>query len=202
MYWVYQKRIRYWRNQCVQAKLVQPRPKTLRERYGALGFRDPMQDEPYGVDLVLTYQINPKHPHPDNYFESNGFTLHSKRLVDLMQSFDVKAEVFPVKMVDRDGNAQPGLEYFVFHSFEGVLEAMDEELSEWTGDGDVGIPRLVLDETKFQHRPIFLCNHIYIPLMRHDLKQEIQRQGITGFAFLAPEQYRSGSYGFPPEFDD
>ena len=202
MYWVYQKRIYYWRNQCVQAKLVQPQPKTLREQYGALGFRDPMQDELYGVNLALTYQVNPKHPHPDNYFESAGFTLFSKRLVDLVQSFEVKAEVLPVAVVDKEGRAQSDLEYFVFHSLEGVLEAMDEEKSGWTGDHDTGIPRLVLDYASFEHRPIFLCNHIYVPLMRNDLKQAIEREQITGFGFLKAERYHSGSYGFPPDFDD
>jgi len=79
---------------------------------------------------------------------------------------------------------------------------MDEEQSEWMGDCDVGIPRLVLDCSKFEHRPVFLCNHIYVPLMRDDLKQAIQCQRITGFGFLKPERYRSGSYGFPPDFDD
>jgi len=202
MYWVYQTRIYYWRSQYVQARLIEPPPRDLKKLYSDDGFRDPMQDEPYGVNLALTYKINPKHPHPDNYFQSAGFTLFSGRLVELMQSFGVKSEVFPVTMVDQERNIQSDLKYYVFHSLEGVLEAMDEEQSEWTGDRDIGIPHLVLDESKFERRPIFLSNHIYIPLMRDDLKQEIQHQGITGFSFLAPERYRSGSYGFAPDFDD
>jgi hypothetical protein len=202
MYWVFRTRIIYWKNQQVQAKLIQPKLQDLRQMYGASGFRDPMQNEPYGTALSLIYQIDLRHPHPDNYFQNAGFTLYSERLVELMSSFGVKAEVFPITMVDKQNEGLPELQYFVFHSLEGVLQAMDEERSKWTGDHDVGVPRLILDETKFEHRPIFVCNHLYVPLMRDDLKQEIQRQGITGFAFLSPERYRSGSYGFPPDFDE
>lgn len=202
MYWVYQTHVSTWRNQYVQAKLIDPVPRSLNERYGAHGFRSPRQHEPYNVNLALTYQINPKHPHPDNYFESAGFTLYSERLVRLMKSFDVKAEIFPATMVDKLGNIQTHLRYSVFHSLEGLQDAMDEERSEWTGDRDVGIPRLVLDLKKFEHRPLFLCNYIYVPLLRDDLKQDIQGQALTGLGFLKPEHYRSGSYGFPPELDN
>jgi hypothetical protein len=38
--------------------------------------------------------------------------------------------------------------------------------------------------------------------MRDDLRQEIRRQRITGFAFLAPERYRSGHYGVALAFGD
>jgi hypothetical protein len=38
--------------------------------------------------------------------------------------------------------------------------------------------------------------------MRGDVKQEIQAQGITGFGFLSPDRYRSGIYGFAPDYDE
>jgi hypothetical protein len=119
-----------------------------------------------------------------------------------VRSFDVRAEVFPVTMVDRQGALLPELRYYVFHNLEGVREAMDEGQSEWIGDHDVGFPRLVLKDAGFEHRPLFKCNHIYVSLMRDDLKQEIRRQGMTGFAFLAPERYRSGQYGVALAFED
>ncbi len=202
MYWIYRTHILTWRNQYVQAKLVSPPARNLVQLYGKYGFRSGLQDEPYGVDPVLTYQVDSRHPHPDHYFQSASFTLFSKRLVELVQSYGVKAEIFSVTMVDKQGNELPNLQYFVFHCLEGVLDAMDEAQSGWTGDYDVGISRLVLDYSRFESRPIFKCNHIYVQLMRDDLKQEIRRQGITGFEFLDPERYRSGSYGFPPDFDD
>lgn len=202
MYWVYQTHILTWRNQYVQAKLISPPAKALRELYGPAGYRSGLQDEPYGAELDLTFQVDPRHPHPDNYFQSASFNLFSERLVQLMTNFGVKAEVFPVKLVDKRGESLPDLQYFVFHSLEGVLDAMDEEKSEWTGDHDRGIPRLVLDYDKFEHRPIFKCNHIYVPLMRDDVKKAILAEGMTGFAFLAPERYRTGSFGPTPEFGD
>lgn len=202
MYWVYRTRVYEWRSEIVQAKLISPPTHQLVDRHSVGGLHSPHQDEPYGVELDLVYRVNTKHLSPDNYLDSFGFSLYSERLVHLLSSFGVSSEVFPVTMVDTLGSVQHHLRYFVFHSLEGVLDAMDEEKSEWAGDHDLGIPRLVLNSESFEHRPIFLCNHIYVPLMRDDLKQEIRRQGITGFAFLAPERYRSGSYGFPPDFDD
>ena len=202
MYWIYTTDVLTWRNQYVQAKLISPLPRDLIDRYGKYGYRSGLQDEPYGADIELTYQIDVRHPHPDNYFQSASFSLYSARLIELMLSFGVNAEVFPATMVDKDGTVQPQLEYFIFHSLEGVIDAMDEAASQWTGDHDVGIPRLVLDYERFEHRPIFKCNHVYVQLMHDDVRQEIRRQRITGFSFLAPQRFRSGSYGSMPEFDD
>jgi len=114
MYWVYQRHVYFWHNQYVQARLVDPPPCSLTEIYGPYGFRDPMQDEPYGVDLALTFQINPQHPHPDNYFQNAGFALYSERLVELMQSFGVRAEVFPVTMANDQGECTNASEVFRF----------------------------------------------------------------------------------------
>ena len=202
MYWVYQTKVYSYRRKHVQARLVTHPIHALSHEDCGYGFRGPKQLAPYGVDLRLTYCVDPKHPHPDNYFESFGFTLYSGRLVTLMASFGVKAEYFPVTVVDKAGTVQPHLEYYVFHSLEGVLDAMDEERSGWIGDGEAGVSRLVLRYGTFDRRPVFRCNHIYVSLMRDDLKQEISRQGITGLAFLDPERYRSGVYGLSPGFDD
>lgn len=200
MYWVYQTHIFTYRNQYVQAKLVDPSPKLLKGVFGEGGFRSPMQVESYGDGLRLTYQVNPNFPHPDNYFESGGFSLFSKRLANLMQVFDVKAEYFPAIMVDRKGNILPDLDYVVFHLLEGIIPAMDDLQSGWTGSREVGVQRLVLDYSKFSHRPLFICASVYLSLMHDDLKQAIQRQGITGFAFLEPEKYSSGVHGCIHEF--
>jgi hypothetical protein len=190
------------RNDWVQAELLSPSPRWLTQEARQLGFRSSKQNDPYGIELSPIYQVNASHPHPDNYLDSFGFALYSKRLVELLQSYEIKSEIFGATMLDQEGNFLSNLTYFIFHLLEGVLDAMDEEKSGWTGDHEVGISHLVLDYDKFEHRPLFKCNHVYVSLMRDDLKQEIQRQGITGFAFLSPERYRSGSYGFAPEFDE
>ncbi|MCL6429308.1 MAG: hypothetical protein K6V36_00430 [Anaerolineae bacterium] len=202
MYWLYRTHLFTWRNQDVIAKLVSPPTHPWSERDCGFGFNSPRQDQPYGVDLRLTYQINPEHPQPDAYCENAGFTLYSRRLIDLLRSYGVRCEVFPATMIDAGGAVQPHLDYWVFHSLEGVLAAMDEERSLWRGDRDIGIPRLVLDYAKFEHRPIFTCNHIYVQLMRDDLKQELRSRGITGLDFLAPERFRSGIYGSRQDYDD
>jgi hypothetical protein len=202
MYWVFETKSSVWRRQSVHATLVTPKtaPKTLTDC--GYGFRGPQQLEPYGVDLCLTYRIDSQAPTPDNFSESFGFRLFSRRLIKLLHEFGVCFEAFPVTMIDKQGRALPYLDYSVFHLLEKNLDAMDEERSSWTGDFHVGILRLVLDLDKFEHRPLFWCDKVFVPLMRDDLKTEIQRRGITGFGFLLPERYRSGEYGFPPDFDD
>ena len=195
MYWCHQRKRSTWRNQIVQAELVTPVPKKVGKGECGFGFAYPKQDQPYGVDLKLTYRVNPKHSHPDNYAESHGFDLYSARLIEVMQRFGVKFEAFPVTMVDAAGTVLPELQYFVFHALEGRIDAMDQTKSEWQGDIRLGVSHLVLDDTKFEHRPLFTCAHVNVPLMRDDLKQEINRLNISGFGFLSPEKYCSGRDG-------
>lgn len=202
MYWIYRTQVQIINTEWVQAELTTPSPRWLTNEAKALGFRSSKQNEPYGIDLAPVYQINPQFPYLDNYLDSFGFSLYSVQLVELLSSYGVKNEIFPATMMDMQGRPLSHLKYFIFHSLEGVLDAMDEEKSEWTGDHDRGIPRLALDYDKFEHRPIFKCNHIYVPLMRDDVKEAILSQGMTGFAFLTPERYRSGSFGPTPEFED
>lgn len=201
MYWVYQKHIFTWRNKPVQAKLMEPSSDQLAKLYQKGSFRDPRVTQPSIHSIEFSYQIDPRHPKPDLYFESFGLFLVSERLANLFKAFDVRAEYFPVTMVGPKGKVQIDLKYFVFHSLEGVLPAMEEEQSQWTGNYDIGIPRLILDLSKFEHRPLFLCDHLYLPLMRNDLKQSIQKNGITGFEFLDPRDFHSGQFGVSMDFD-
>ncbi len=205
-YWIYQTEYQVYGVQYIRAKLITPSRYQDNKFYYGEGrdetwIKSSQQYEPYGVDLKLTYQVNPKHQHPDNYAASHGFTLFSERLIQLMEEFGVNSEKFPVKIVDKQGEELMDLKYFVFHSFEKVLPAMDEQKSKWI-DRDQGIPSLVLDLNYFEHRPIFLCNHLYIHLMRDDLKQEINQRSITGFGFLDPAKYKSGSFGIATDFND
>lgn len=200
-YWLYQKKSLGWRNQLVQAKLVQPSASELQSLYGSSGFHSPLQPEPYGVELHLTYRIDPRHPQPDNYCESAGFNLYSDRLAALLDTFDVRAERFPTRLVDKAGDEQPRLVYHIYHIIEGVLDAMDRDASGWLEDGQASIRRLVLREGGFAPRPIFTCAGVYVNLMREDVRQAIIDAGLTGFRWLDPAHYRSGQYGLPPSFD-
>ena len=166
------------------------------------GFKSIFQENGYGVDLDLTYQVDPKHSHPDYYFETHAFSLFSERLIALMTEFGVCFEAFPVTMVDKNGDKIEELRYFIFHLLEGTLNSMDTVASEWQGDWNIGVPRLVLDLNEFEHRPMFTCNHVRVPLMRDDLKKAIQQGDFTGFDFLAPEKFRSGKYGAVANYDD
>lgn len=202
MYWLYRTDIHVWRNQYVQALLQTPNKTEPKQNDCGFGFASPEQDAPFGVDLQLCYAVSSRHTHPDWYADSHGFNLCSERLVELLQEFEVLAEYFPVTMVDQHGSELPKLKYYVFHCLEGVLNAMDEEKSGWTGDWQVGIPKLVVNLEQFSNRPMFTCNKLYVKLMRQDLKDAIRERNITGLGFLAPARYHCGEYGFAPNYDE
>ncbi|MEZ5650950.1 MAG: hypothetical protein R3E87_10425 [Burkholderiaceae bacterium] len=198
-YWMYQVRSSIDDDREIQAALLSPSTHPAHAGDCGFGFASPLQDEPYGVPLKLLYQVRMSDKHPDFYPDSHGFCLFSERLVNVMRHFEVKAEYFPVRMIDENGDTLP-LSYYVFHSLEGVIDVLDPARSEWTGDWRVGVPRVVLKPDGFPQRPIFVCDHLYEPMMRDDLKQSIQGAGITGFGFLNPLRYRCGSHGFPPPY--
>lgn len=134
----------------VMAKLVSPDTPVP-------GLKSPFQGEPYGVDLRPVYQVNPKWRHPDNYCDSFGFSLFSRRLLDLMREFGVKHESFLAMMTDKAGNYLFSLEYYVCH-FLGIM---------------------------FEHGPLMVDNKTYKLLMRNDLMEQILQRGISGFEFLS-----------------
>ena len=72
---------------------------------------------------------------------------------------------------------------------------MDKQKSDWKGDFRIGIPRLILDYSLFVHRPIILSADIHVKLIRDDVRKSIERERITGFAFLDPEKFHSGRFG-------
>lgn len=201
-YWIYRTSVLYWHNQPVQAVLIDPSTGKKIRSPNTPTMHSSFQLESYGKFPDLTFRINPKHPHPDNYVDSTGFTVYSERLINLLKPFNIKSEIFPIRLVDNQGNELLNLKYYIFHSMEGVLPAMDEEKSEWKGDRNVGIPRLVLDVTKIPLRPIFLCNNLYLPLMREDVKATLQKEKITGFNYLRLENYHSGEYGMVMDYDE
>jgi len=132
-------------------------------------------------------------PRPDALADGYGFSLYSRRLVNLLGAFNIAADVFPVQMVDEDHRPLAELEYSVFHLVEPIVDAMDDEKSGWV-DFDAGLPRLVLKDGGFEERSILMCDRSWIQLMRDDLHQKIKQLGITGFEFINPLDYRIGPY--------
>lgn len=149
-YWRYRTRVGSWRNQLVVAELVSPSTPIA-------GIKSPFQGEPYGVDLRPVYRVNTKWRHPDNYCDSFGFNLFSRRLVGLMREFGVKNETFLAEMTDKSGRRMFNLEYYVCHFL-----------------GDM-----------FKPGPVMVDDKTYKTLMRNDLMEEILKRGISGFEFLS-----------------
>ena len=200
-YCLYKTHVYTWRNQYVQARLISPPTHQANNTDCGFGFANPLQEQPYGVNLLLKYQVNSKHPYPDNYYETAGFRLYSERLIDLLVSASTKCEIFPAVLVDTTGEEVTVHRYYVFHSLEGTIDAMDEIRSEWAGSRKTGVPRLIIREDIVK-RPLFVCDKIFVELMRNDLKESIRARSITGFDFLNPSRFRSGIYGSRPHYDD
>lgn len=200
-YWLYGPDSPSYKNSYVQAKLVTP-SKYFSKKDGTDGFtygegedavtiRSSAQPEPYGCKLKLVYEVNPKHPRYDNYIESNGFKLYSKRLIDFMKEFGVDFEYFPVKIVDRDGKELLDYDYYIFHPFKKFVDALDNSKTDWSGDHQKKHNGIYLDLGKLKDRPpIFLLAGMYKSFMRNDLKEAIRKRGITGFSFLHPARYK------------
>ena len=194
MYWVYWTKTFTWRNKVLQANVVDPPAAEDGIKFD-FGIRSPLQDHPYEVAPLYTFQIDSRPKKPiDNYSADVGFKLYSARLIELMKAFGVKFEHFSANVIDEKGEPLESPEYYVFHSLEGYIDAMDEEKSEWTGSWWDGVPRLVLDYDRFEHRPIFTCEGVLARLMRNDLQEAIEENEIRGFHFQKPEDHKTGKH--------
>lgn len=200
-YWSYRKESGVYGNHPIHPRLENYDVKMEKDDCG-FGFRSPLQEEPYGVDLDLTFSVNPKWKLPDVCDTTCGLDLYSTAMIELMHEFGVKFETFPATLVNREGEKLPEQNYKIFHLMEPALEAMDIEKSQWQENWRIGVPRLVLDMKGLDHRPMFTVGKLYTRVMRDDLKQAIRERRLTGFAFLSLERFRSGKYGPRPYYDD
>lgn len=177
-----------WHNQVVMAEVVDW---VAHESFNKSV--DILQSRPYEKHPDLVFRINSKHPRPDNYqHEAFGLPLYSKRVIQLMRKFDVHFEYFPVTMVDSDNVVQKEPDYYIFHFLEAPQDAMDKEKSKWQGSSRIGVPQLILDYTRFEHRPVIKCTGVNVDLIRDDVKREIEEGKMTGFDFFRPEDYSTG----------
>lgn len=165
----------------------------------SFAIRSATQPEPYGYeDFTQEFVVNPKWKMSD-YQSAGDFLLITPKLEQVFRDFGVKFESFPATFVDKLGNSL-SCNYKIFHLIEGFIDAMDFQKSGWKGDRKGGVKGIFFDANKFEHRPMFVLKYIYSRVMRDDLRREIIKQGLTGFAFLPTEKYVSGSYGFAPNF--
>jgi len=171
-----------------------------------VGIKTDRESESYGVNLKLTYSVNPKHNHPDSYSENHGLDLYSDRLIDLLHEVGVDFESFPVKMIDRQGNELPELKYSVFHLLNAnEYGLIDLDASGWIEDeeyGERGVNGIVLKEGYIVKNKMFHPAPLFCNMMTDDLRKLINERGITGFKFLHPLRYKSGKFGFSPNYDD
>lgn len=160
--------------------------------------KDPMQKEPYDVNFELTYQINPRFEPPDNYADSHGFSLFSKRLIDIIDKYEVEYEKFPIKVVDKNGKELNNLKYWVFHLLEEYQDGLNEKASGYNENELSRIKKLVLNYSKFDHKPLFYLKKVYFPMIREDLKNDLEENKISGFTFVSADDYNPYHFNFAP----
>ncbi len=195
-YWIYRTMTHTYGQQEIVAKLATLSGREENKVYYGEGaekvyFRSPQQKEPYNVDLKLTFMVNPKHKTVDNYVTYTGFSLFSKRLVELVREFGVKFETFRVVMIDKEGNELPDMEYYAFHLLEPNWDVVDLEASGW--DEEMLKAKQLVFKENIDYKPVMaVLDYLFLTVMRDDLKQEINKRGYTGFGFLHPKKYREG----------
>lgn len=125
---------------------------------------------------------------PEDLQLTNGIQfLVSARLLEIMMAHGVNVEVFRSEIVFPNGRVESN--YFSLNYLD-VFSVVDRERSVFKLDPDFPeakiyeIKHLVLKEASIPSSPAFIMQeNVSYLLMSEDLKEDIQRHGITGMVF-------------------
>ncbi len=182
MYFVVTSAARAWHLQTVQAGVM---------FYGFYELQRQMWNcAPLEHVPPLAFTIDRRWPRPDNYFTGNLFQVYSERLIRLLRDSGVHFESWPVPLVDRKTNTELPDRYELFHLLEchrglSPKSEFDAERRQ--------IYKLVLTQKCLQASPLLfrLQERRNIVLMREDMRMLLKQEGITGFRYVALENYRT-----------
>ena len=125
----------------------------------------------------------------DNHVTNTSFDLYSERLINLLQTHDVKLEAFPVVMVDSKSGDVLNLKYYIFHLLQSA-DVFDRKLSDITSGGRV--KRLVVSDT-FASSGTLMARDSYLSdltVVHQNLKQVLDDADVTGCSYTPVEQFR------------
>lgn len=128
---------------------------------------------------------------PDVLIGFPGFLVVNKKVVDLLDSFQVNVQLGEVRFEEK---VQAPLKYYILNPLT-VLDAIDYKLSEYsTWPESMGsmsgkirkVRKLVLDQSKVEGHHLFKVNHqTPYPFISSELKNLLEQNGITGCKYIA-----------------
>ncbi|MBI4760290.1 MAG: hypothetical protein ACOYYF_07885 [Chloroflexota bacterium] len=183
MYYVFSPVLRTRNNEIVQAKLVGSSPRIVPHWWEAT---------PLTATLpLLTFTVKREWSLPDNLFTGTIFDLYSIGLIEVLVHAGIDFETFPAVVTDKSGE-DLNVRYEIFHLLE-KRPCLDSEKSK-TDDDALEIRKLVLSEEFMSLRkPMVRVEEVSeIVLVHKDLKNLIEKKGITGCNFTPVSKYQSG----------
>lgn len=171
-----------WKSENIYAKIKNVPPK-LKPHWWA---GSPMLSQLPPVSFV----VKPEWDFPDNFLTETIFDLYSSKLIKILDNAKIGFEAFPASLVDEVGN-DLRVEYRIFHLLE-KYSCLDRKLSEINLEM-LEIKKIVLDKEFLSSKKLlFRVEELsHIVLVHQDLKDALERQGITGCEYTLLSEYRS-----------
>lgn len=138
-----------------------------------------------------------------DYIVSIGRTIMSKKLRDFLSQISINIDSKPLKIVDFSGKKiKHDYELCPINWAQPIIEAIDKERVDITypyGSLPFYKEFYFNKEVIKSNLPVFIDSITYKKFIRDDVRKELSKQGITGFAYLHPRRLRSDDYLF---YDD
>jgi len=188
MYYVFRHEIKSWRNGILQAWASQTINYQQIKPHWWLA--QPLTSPPPKLEFLM----DSKAPKLDNQFTGTDLDLYSSRFIEIIRAAGVNFETFPIILRDRDTREVLPLNYELFHLLE-KYPALDWERSELESEGLSirKVKKLVLVDNFLESRKplVRLSEMKQVVLMHENLKNTLDRAGITGCLYVAVDKYQS-----------
>lgn len=142
-------------------------------------------------DLPLEYPHIFKMIHGDlaDYTGTDSYTIFSTKLRDIVNQFVPKEEIEWIHLkVENKDNTLHDAYMPRFIPMPYMIGVLNEELSVFTEDGRIIMPRLSSEKTKDKHF-IRLIENSLINYVSVDLKKAMQKAKVTGVKFKKTKMY-------------
>lgn len=171
-----------WRNKPVYAKRIHPHPEGLES---IVWDASPLPYQP-----ELAFAVDGTAHLPDLLGTGGVLWLISHKFSELLQTWKIPFESFPVSLVDSKSNQLLKVEYALFHLMQ-IQPIIDLNKSNISPDRTV-VESLVLKELARVSgyalvRDSFLRAHVFV---REDLLEQMVNMNITGYYLEEVHQYR------------
>ncbi|MCQ3938095.1 MAG: hypothetical protein DPW18_13755 [Chloroflexi bacterium] len=185
MYYVLKPILATWKSESIHAKIKDAPPRCKPHWWDAAPLAIPLP--------LLTFKVNSEWRLPDNLFTGTIFDLYSIKFIEVLRNAGVHFETFPAIVTDQFGN-DTKVKYRIFHLLE-KYPCLDQSRSEIDNEA-LEIRKLVLDKKFMALRKLMfrLEELSQFVLVHQDLKDVLEKTGITGCSYTPLDKYRAGPY--------